>query len=116
MNMAARRTCLEARAEPTVELPERSDKAASADRPEGRLSPWKGVQGVRKVGESDAVHQNFRSEATRRLLPTGRKAVRPPGRGCRGLGRSENPTLFIRTKVGESDAVHQNSVGWLSSS
>ena len=133
--MAARRTCLEARAEPTVELPERSDKAASADRPEGRLSPWKGVQGlgrsenptlfirtsgakrqggfcrpagrpfvpleggagVRKVGESGAVHQNFRSEATRRLLPTGRKAVCPPGRGCRGVGRSENPTLFIRT-------------------
>ena len=58
MNMAARRTCLEVRAEPTVELPERSDKAASVDRPEGRLSPWKGVQGVRKVGESDAVHQN----------------------------------------------------------
>ena len=136
MNMAARRTCLEVRAEPLIrtsgakrqggfcrpagrpfvpleggaggwegrrirrcssELPERSDKAASADRPEGRLSPWKGVQGVRKVGESDAVHQNFRSEATRRLLPTGRKAVCPPGRGCRGLGRSENPTLFIRT-------------------
>ena len=136
MNMAARRTCLEVRAEPLIrtsgakrqggfcrpagrpfvpmeggagglgrsENPTlfirtsgRSDKAASADRPEGRLSPWKGVQGVRKVGESDAVHQNFRSEATRRLLPTGRKAVCPPGRGCRGLGRSENPTLFIRT-------------------
>ena len=48
-------------------------------------------------GSCRAAHQNFRSEATRRLLPTGRKAVRPHGRGCRGLGRSENPTLFIRT-------------------
>ena len=67
-------------------------------RPAGRpFVPLEGGAGVRKVGESDAVHQNFRSEATRRLLPTGRKAVRPPGRGCRGLGRSENPTLFIRT-------------------
>ena len=105
-------------------------------RPAGRpFVPLEGGAGVRKVGESDAGHQNFRSEATRRLLPTGRKAVCPHGRGCRGLGRSENPTLFIRTsgakrqggfcrpagrpfvpleggagvrKVGESDAGHQN--------
>ena len=42
----------------SLEPQERSDKAASADRPE---------------------------------------AVYPPERGCRGLGRSENPTLFVRT-------------------
>ena len=35
------------------------------------------------------------------LLPTGRKAVYPPERGCRGLGRSENPTLVARTTGAE---------------
>lgn len=50
---------------------------------------------VRKVGESDAVLELPGKRQGGFCRPAGRPFV--PWKGCRGLGRSENPTLFIRT-------------------